>query len=290
MPWVVLIDKAGGHPITCTGTIVADRWIVTAGHCMLNSDNTGYVSAAGTRIVHGCSDTRSAECLRAEAIRIVVHPCYTPSYDQDHDDVALIEVDTDLGIEPVLVDGWQGSVNLSLGSEISLAGFGVVNNEHLVASPTLMRVTVPLASTEECKEANPYALRTGYINFDHVWCTGGDAGKDSCQGDSGGPAIHKFENRDYLVGVLSVGSQLPQDTVHCAVEGRYGVYTKLRLYTRWMVNTINGGEYSLDSCPSVGIYNDPSLPSTSKAGALPVWGLQGAIVSLPLLVLGSLLV
>jgi len=35
---------------------------------------------------------------------------------------------------------------------------------------------------EACIAANPYSYGRQYINFDHIVCTGGIAGKDSCNG------------------------------------------------------------------------------------------------------------
>lgn len=53
---------------------------------------------------------------------------------QNHDDIALIQLDRDLGIEPVHVDGWQAHATVSAGSSVDLAGFGVTKS--LVGSPT----------------------------------------------------------------------------------------------------------------------------------------------------------
>jgi len=35
---------------------------------------------------------------------------------------------------------------------------------------------------EACIAANPFSYNKKYINFDHIVCTGGIAGKDSCNG------------------------------------------------------------------------------------------------------------
>lgn len=234
LPWVVLIDKVGGNKVTCTGSIIASRWIVTAAHCLLNARNDGYVGPEGTQIRYGCSDVASDSCKVANAVFVKGHPCFTPSRDQDHDDVALIRLDRDLQIDPVVVDGWDwGIVNLTEGNEISLAGFGSVSNQRIAQSQNLMRVDVPLASEEECVLATPWRNEKGYIHFNNIWCTGGAAGKDSCYGDSGGPAVHRYRGIDFLVGVLSIGSEKPAGS-SCGVEGRYGLYTKLRHYSAWM--------------------------------------------------------
>jgi len=201
---------------------------------------------------------------------------------QDHDDIALIKLDRDLGIEPIQVDGWQSILTLPAGTEVVLAGFGVLQSQDVEGSPRLMRVTVPLASKDECTAANPSAAAEGTLHFEHVLCTGGVAGKDSCRGDSGGPAVVEQDGRQWLVGVLSLGSELPLTPSGCAVEGRYGVYTNVRWYTDWMVAVVTEQPYDAgDSCPAVGVYNAshsrPHIPSLgerrSPTNLLPLSGL-----------------
>lgn len=73
-----------------------------------------------------------------------------------------------------------------------------------------------------------------FINFTNVICTGGHDGQDSCGGDSGGPAIYKAGGKDWIVGVLSKGSELPLNSPDCGVKGRFGVYTRISRYTDFL--------------------------------------------------------
>lgn len=82
-PWAVLIDKIGGGAITCTGSIIAKKWVVTAAHCVLNNQDNGYKSASwGTTIKFNCFYLLDGACRSMSVLRHVPHPCYFPSYDQ----------------------------------------------------------------------------------------------------------------------------------------------------------------------------------------------------------------
>ena len=257
--WATMITKIGGASILCTGSIISNRWMVTAAHCILNSQNTGYRNpGSGTEITYGCLDINDGtSCKRVGATRYVAHPCYTPSNDQDHDDVALIELSPALTDFPqssiALVNGLNGSVgDLLEHSPLYLAGFGATMPDGTVRASELQEVKVQTVSKERCIEANPYSHSQSYINFDHVVCTGGVAGKDSCNGDSGGPAIFLKGSEPWLVGVLSKGSQKPAHTDNCAVEGRFGMYTLLHHYGAWIYATMHGEAYTCDRCPCTG--------------------------------------
>jgi secreted trypsin-like serine protease len=204
---------------------------------MLKSDNSGYLSAlpiGSTVIRAGCRDVRSASCRLINVEWMAAHPCYTPSYVQDHDDIALMRLQTP--VHDILlphVDGLNGSVASSVTADrnVTLAGFGVTSNDAVTVPRYLMHVDgVPIASRSVCQTANPTAHKMGLINFGHVFCVGGHQGRDSCFGDSGGPCILNAGSKHWVIGVLSRGSEKPQGTSDCAVEGRFAVYTRVGVY------------------------------------------------------------
>jgi secreted trypsin-like serine protease len=200
----------------------------------------------------------------------VPHPCYTPKADEDHDDIALIELATpvtitNLGGPFALVNGLNGSVDLPTGSSVTLAGFGTTKPDGTEASASLLEVGVKTVSKENCVKQNPKSNENKWINFDHVVCTGGEAGKDSCSGDSGGPAMLQQGKDQWVVGVLSKGSQLPDANGNCAVADRYGMYTLTSIYAGWIEAVIsgqafecaNGYDVSAGSCSCTGMARNP---------------------------------
>jgi secreted trypsin-like serine protease len=258
--WAALMSQMGGKPTTCTLEIIADRWMLTAAHCILNDNSDGYAEAGPgkTTILYGClSITDETKCKVADAKRYVPHPCYTPSLEQDHDDIALIELTEPVepfGGDMALVNGLNGSVDLPEGSNVFISGFGAMQPDGSdIRSSRLLEVQVKTATKNLCVAANPDSSSNNFINFDHVVCTGGEEGKDSCNGDSGGPAMLNKDGERWVVGVLSKGSQLPDDTPNCAVDGRYSLYTLVDKYGSWIYDTIHGKDFVCDTCPCVGV-------------------------------------
>jgi trypsin len=216
-PWTVLINKIGGDPIVCTGSVVSKRWIVTAAHCILNDQNTGYKNAlplGNTQVVVGCANLASDKCVTYVKY-FTAHPCYMPSF--NYDDIAMMELDRDVHLDPsqfALVDGVQGTAAFAEGSTVTIAGFGMTSMAHQ-GSSALMRSDIEIATRAFCEQQNPYSRSNGYIDFANVICTGGPAGKDSCNGDSGGPLIFKnASGSSWLIGVLSRGSELPSEAAN----------------------------------------------------------------------------
>jgi secreted trypsin-like serine protease len=97
----------------------------------------------------------------------------------------------------------------------------------------------PAPGRQACTRANPTAVDTGVLHIPHLLCAGGEYGKDSCVGDSGGPLSVFRGGREWLVAVLSLGSEIPTWTDNCAVTGRYGVYTRTDVYANWIQSTLS---------------------------------------------------
>lgn len=86
----------------------------------------------------------------------------------------------------------------------------------------LQTATVPIISNDECSSAMHNIIAETMV------CAGGGR-QDACQGDSGGPlVVPQRAGPDWLqVGVSSFGEG-------CARIGRYGVYTRLSSFERWI--------------------------------------------------------
>lgn len=66
-----------------------------------------------------------------------------------------------------------------------------------------------------------------------MFCAGYDMiEKDACQGDSGGPHVTPYRSTYFITGIVSWGEG-------CAQRGKYGVYTQVSKYIRWIRDGID---------------------------------------------------
>jgi secreted trypsin-like serine protease len=218
-PWIVLLRS--GRQI-CGGTLIHERWVLTAAHCVIGYDSLDMNS---TTLIFGDHDRRTyaPEVEQRRAVRGLpfVHPGYRPRLHPDDpassDDLALIELRSPVTqTSTVQVLPLGGAVP----DQVRVAGWGATEIYPTGAAlfpDALQQVDVPVLPTHECGEIGPNEFCAG--SWFASWI-----GRDSCSGDSGGPAIPSY-GRAELVGVVSRGDQL--------CEGR-GVYTRVAPYREWI--------------------------------------------------------
>merc|ERR1712027_104024 len=172
------------------GSLVAPDMVVTAGHCC---------------------DGQSASRL---GVRVGNHHLY-------ENDICLLELEGQADFSSSAI----GSISLPssmeeypAGTQCTVSGWGTTSEGGSLGK-TLMKVTVPVVSDDDCRDA--YGVSE---IADSMICAGLEqGGKDSCQGDSGGP----FMCGSQLSGVVSWG-------YGCAEAGYPGVYTQTSYFISWL--------------------------------------------------------
>ena len=223
-PWQVWVVAAApdGWRLTCGGSIIAPRWILTAAHCLADDNGTSLADRGFEySVVFGEDRPQTNRGIPAD--RLIPHERFNPSTLAN--DIALIRLTRNI----------PGNRSIQLSSEstdrvfarpglcATVTGWGTTA-EGGTGSTTLQRAELPIIATGACDTAYPDQVTNGHI------CAGYEqGGVDSCQGDSGGPLIvRQGESSRYVqVGVVSWG-------YGCARPGSPGIYTRVSKYISWI--------------------------------------------------------
>ncbi len=230
-PWQVslgiswITDPYKAH--FCGGTIYSAKWIVTAAHCLEDTDPKDVAISAGS-VKLGNGD------VRRNVARIILKKSYDPKTSDN--DVALIEL-----LHPLPIQGDILALALLTASEeaqalkpdmtLTTIGWGATNEGgHTVRD--LRWVRVPYAEREDCNRPLGYNGRV----TENMLCAGNMAGGvDSCQGDSGGPLTVSFSGGTKLAGIVSWGDG-------CARPNRLGIYSRVSKYADWIKQCAEEGK------------------------------------------------
>ena len=145
---------------------------------------------------------------------------YHPEYNDVtmRNDLALLMLDTPVDTSVYVPTCLPASDTNYTGSVAWVLGWGHTRDGGNLAD-ILQELRMTIVHDEQCfiSMYNDTKIFPG-----EQLCAGGEAGKDTCQGDSGGPLQRYNTERNSwdLAGVTSWGKG-------CAVEGLYGVYTKI---------------------------------------------------------------
>ncbi|KAM9359684.1 coagulation factor X [Symphorus nematophorus] len=219
-PWQVLLRRSDGYGF-CGGTLVSDRWVVSAAHCLEESAD---------HVTIGDLDKRRPDPAEQliKVQKVFVHPHFH-SFTFDSD-IALLYLAQPVIRGPTAIPACLPDTHLSTyllqeGNHGVVTGWGLTH--YLGRSSRFLRkVTLPVVSYKDCTAS------TIQVITDNMYCAGYlDVSRDACSGDSGGPMVVNYRGTWFLTGVVSWGEK-------CAARGKYGVYTRLGNFLNWIRDTM----------------------------------------------------
>ncbi|XP_046876619.1 ST14 transmembrane serine protease matriptase b [Hypomesus transpacificus] len=222
-PWQVSLHIRGtGH--VCGASVISNRWLVTAAHCVQDDDKIKYSRPDIWEAHLGLliQSQTNKWTIKKNLKQIIPHPSYTPfNYDND---IALMELESKVtlneNIWPICLPA--SSHDFPAGKSVWITGWGHTREGGFAAN-ILQKAEVRVINGTVCNK-----LMDGQITS-RMLCAGVlTGGVDACQGDSGGPmSSTEAQGRVFLAGVVSWGDG-------CARKNKPGVYTRVTKFRDWI--------------------------------------------------------
>lgn len=221
-PWMAAIFQRTANNrlfFSCGGSLVSNRWIMTAAHCVVDPDTGQQRRPVEVGFLLGTRDLENGGTFDLVS-RVVVHPEYNPVTTEN--DIALLELPFSVGFDRITISSSANPVPQD-GELATVAGWGATSQGGNI-SRILQEVDVPVVSHNACLPFFGNAL-----DQSSMVCAGGSRveAEDACNGDSGGPLFVPRGNRFVQAGIVSFG-------LGCARPGIPAVYTRVSNYFDWI--------------------------------------------------------
>jgi secreted trypsin-like serine protease len=219
----------------CTGTVVAPRVILTAGHCVEDIESNSIVEPTKIAVATGVSNlTKIPQANISEVVQVLAYPKFDPTKLQG--DAGLLILAAPVAAPPIALATSADAALYEAGDELTIAGWGIDDRNTGHAPNQLQAATVPVEEAARCKRGT----RRFYPFFDpsRQVCALDIPGFKitTCHGDSGGPAIAtRADGTPVEIGVTSLGDG------SCNPSSP-GVFTRVDQISTWVQSWIDAVE------------------------------------------------
>ncbi|XP_015816844.3 coagulation factor IXb isoform X1 [Nothobranchius furzeri] len=231
IPWQVTLMSPSaslGRALSfCGGSLLSELWVITAAHCLKDPDHTReyfFVRAGEHDVTVHEGPERDHEVVEQH-----VHPIYDYTVSRYNHDIALLKLATPVELSnkrrPICL-GPKDFIQTLLRESTSSLVSGWGRQQFLGREANkLQKLSIPHVDRTLCKQSSSERITR------FMFCAGyPDGEKDSCQGDSGGPHATNYKGTWFLTGIVSWGEE-------CARKGKYGIYTRVSRYYKWVSET-----------------------------------------------------
>ena len=225
VPFQVLL-KQDGYFI-CGGTLISNRFVLTAAHCVVDEDFSEFSIVAGELNRNGHDGTE----IKLEVKRVILHPDYFRyKKGQVRDDIALLELE-----KPAHANGFVQIALLpeseTTSGNVKAAGWGRTTGNFY--SDKLLIAHLKIVPRSECRKVNDKITSKKICAI--------SKGKELhgiCHGDSGGGLIKKDHAGNHIV--IGVASYVRKNYGQYPCDlSEPQVFTNVMSYVPWIKKHLN---------------------------------------------------
>ena len=219
-----------GMMFSCGGSVINDRFILTAAHCVSDASSPSEFIV----ILHAftTNDFNNPQ-LQYRVKNFMKHPAWNGGENKvSPNDVALLELE-----RPLQFNNRFMPICLTTNTQYNnlfVAGWGMMDKRtffgtQLVEPPTLREVELNEVPSAQCKRQMP-------IDPQREICAGDR--KATCQGDSGGPLMTRMNGKVYQTGIVSFGIK------YCSTQQvAPSVFERPGFHINWIRQNTQGAQW-----------------------------------------------
>jgi len=229
-PFIAYFQARGGM---CGGSIINERHILTAAHCLLEDDGTTLRPLNASYVVVGVHNIKYYDITEEGGERIpiekfIMHPNYTvfPNEKGLENDIAILVLKSNITFikdQIAEIELPTGKENRDIGQHATVIGWGrTIPGDNSSTSSVLLETSQHVAVSLEKSQCHEFA---SYGNPNNRLCGFWDGITRTLPGDSGGPLFIEKNQAFIQIGIVSTGA-----------PGKPTLYTNVAHFLDWITD------------------------------------------------------